>query len=80
MTQPLDPDRMLPSEAVTAFAAWLTTRSETLNVGDIYDASEMARLTADFIAVNELRPIRDEFKDVVVRHPVYPKKPRPHKR
>jgi hypothetical protein len=41
--------RVSPSEAVFAFAAWLTCRPGTLNVGSRHDAGRMAELAGEYI-------------------------------
>lgn len=51
-------DRLSPSEAVYAFAAWLTSRVETLRAGLAHDAAPMARLVEQFCRSQSLSPPR----------------------
>tara|TARA_R110000851_G_scaffold268071_2_gene420674 strand:+ start:6144 stop:6449 length:306 start_codon:yes stop_codon:yes gene_type:complete len=72
MTKHLDPDRMLASEAVVSFVAWLTTRPEVTTMSAAHDSAGPANLVRDWLAVNELREPRDDFHTIEVRQPEYP--------
>jgi len=72
MTKHLDPDRLLPSEALVAFVAWLTTRREVTTMSVAHDSAGPAQLVGDFIAVNQLRDPRPESVDHEIRQPEYP--------
>jgi len=47
-----EPIRAGPAEAVTAFAAWLTTRREAVTASAAHDSSAWARLCAEFSKAN----------------------------
>lgn len=52
--------RVIPSEAVYTFAAWLTTRrGEPVTLGAKYDAAPIAELVAEFCEINGLKPPRE---------------------
>ena len=53
-------NKLLPSEALYGFAAWLTTRRGTLELGECHDAAEICELLNEFCIWNDLEPIRDE--------------------
>lgn len=68
MTQP-PPVDLNSSEAIFAFASWLTTRKGEVAVGSNHDASAIAQLAHDFCAVNALPPIWDGWGERQVRIP-----------
>ena len=73
MTAHLDPDRLLPSEAVIAFVSWVTVRKEVTTMSAAHDSARPAQLVRDWLAVNELRePREDVFHLIELRQPVYP--------
>lgn len=59
-TQPAA-DIITPSEAVFAFAAWLTCRSEAVTLGSTHDAAGVAELAGAFVASQGLAQPRDEY-------------------
>lgn len=61
--------RVLPSEAVYMFAAWLSTREKTLTVGERYECSGLAELVNQFCKANNLEPTRDDVYPHNLRHP-----------
>lgn len=71
MTQP-SPVDLNASEALYAFAGWLTTRDEVTEMGAMHDCAPIAKLVGDFCAVNGLPDVRESFANASVRHPVYP--------
>jgi len=64
--------RITPAEAVIGFAAWLTTRKETIAVGSTNDASPAAELANLFCRVNELGEPREEAWPNNITHPEEP--------
>lgn len=64
-------DKLLPSEAVIAFVAWLTTRDEATVMGASHDSAVAATLVRDWIAVNQLKAPREDFGGVDLRQPEY---------
>ncbi|WP_129448156.1 hypothetical protein [Methylibium sp. Pch-M] len=64
--------RVLPSEAVYGFAAWLTCRPATLTVGSFHEASSMAELVGEFINANGFEPPRDGVYPENLKQPAPP--------
>lgn len=54
-------DDITASEAVFAFAAWLTCRSEAVTLGSAHDAAGAAELVGAFVASQGLAQPRDDF-------------------
>lgn len=52
---------VLPSEAITGFAAWLTCRRGTLEVGSTHDSSTMAVLANAYCKSQGFADPRDDF-------------------
>ena len=70
--------KILPSEAIFAFAAWLTTREESLTVGYHENTcGEMAELADLWCKTNDLKPIRN---DVYPNNITQPQVNRPNNR
>jgi hypothetical protein len=59
-----------PAEAITAFAAWLTTRRATLVIGANHDAAEMAMLVGQFIDSQRWRRPRDGWENALQPYPL----------
>lgn len=55
-----------PSEAVYAFAGWLTSRREPVTMSATHDAAEPARLVASFIDRHSLSDLRDGWEKQIV--------------
>ena len=66
------PVDLTASEALFAFAAWLTTRDEVTILSAQHSAAPIAKLVGDFVAVNCLAEPRGDFNEHKTRHPVYP--------
>jgi len=58
-----------PREAVTAFAAWLTTRKDTLKSGSKHNASPMAHLVSQFCNGQGFEDVRDYFPRMLNQYP-----------
>ena len=65
----MDNDIISQSEAVTAFAAWLTTRDEVLKVGATKNAAKVAELTAAFVESQDFEIPRDNYTDLLKPYP-----------
>lgn len=60
---------MSASEAVFGFAAWLTCRDETVQLGATEDASPVAELADKWCKTNKLLPPRSEIYPDNIVHP-----------
>lgn len=56
-------------EAVTAFAAWLTTRDEPITMGAANDCAPVANVVKAFAESQSLPPVRDDFADRISPYP-----------
>lgn len=61
-------DKMIASEAVYGFSAWLTTRGSPVTIGAKHDASEVAQLVGEFCKENDLQDPRDGWENNLI-HP-----------
>lgn len=61
----MEPPGMMPSEAIFAFGAWLTTRKQVTVLGSSEDAAPVCELIKEFSEVNELVEPRDNYTDFV---------------
>jgi len=61
--------KVLPSEALFMFAAWLTSRRVPLTVGASCNAAPICEMVAEFIEHNDLKPLRDEVYPHNLSHP-----------
>ncbi len=62
-------ERVTASEAIYAFAAWLTTRKETVTLGSAHDAAIAAEVVSVFVKGQGWEPPRD---DCTIRLHAYP--------
>jgi len=65
---------LTPSEAVTGFAAWLTSQKPLIKVGASQDASIMSKLAKEFIEGQRLDPPRAGWTKALQPYPVAPSK------
>lgn len=61
---------ILPSEAVYAFAAWLTCRKQLVTLGSTCDAAPVAELVKEFTESQEWKPPRDDYTTRLKDYPV----------
>ncbi len=57
------------SEAVVAFAGWLTSRDTIIIASSKHDASVWAEAVEDFIISQMLPRVRDDFQDRIKPYP-----------
>lgn len=57
-----------PSEAVYGFAAWLTTRSESIIIGSNHNATPIVDLVASFCKENNLPEVSPDWPNNLI-HP-----------
>lgn len=57
-----------PSEAVYGFAAWLTTRSESITIGSVHDAAPVTDLVNTFCKINNLPKVSSDWPNNLI-HP-----------
>jgi len=62
-------DSLNGREAVFGFAAWLTTRSKPVTFSARHDASEAARLAAEFCDHNNLADVTENWPNNMMNHP-----------
>jgi hypothetical protein len=61
--------RLNSSEAVMAFASWLTTRDKPITLSASHNAAAMAELADAFIKSQDMPEIRDDFVDRINTYP-----------
>ena len=66
---PMTPEKISPSEAVFAFAAWLASRRSPVTLSRHHDAAPAANLAAQWCQINELPEPRDGIYPANIRQP-----------
>ena len=61
-------DKLNASEAIYGFAAWLTTRDESITAGSTHDAAVWAEKVDEFCKVNHLEEPREGWQNNLI-HP-----------
>ncbi len=58
-----------PREAVSAFAAWMTTRDDTITIGASHEVPPIPQLVKAFCDSQGLALVRDDFADRIAPYP-----------
>lgn len=58
---------MTPTDAVYGFAAWLTCRKDTMQVGYTHDAAAMADCAKKWCEANGIPEVSDAYPDNIVQ-------------
>lgn len=61
-------DKLIASEAIIGFCAWLTTRNEITKMGASEDCSPIVKLAMEFCDENQLKCPRDGWENNLI-HP-----------
>ncbi len=68
MKKKVDP-KVLPSEALFMFAAWITTRDEAVSAGSGHECSIWAKLVSEFCEHNGFEEVRADVYPHNMEHP-----------